>query len=89
MGSPVLLPEQGQGDVLALHCDVNEAEIRFGHLRGGYITPEEPPLEREIGGQEIGGQVLLSRRRSGVRSCFHARVLALPNLSGNLIDCKT
>ena len=25
----------------------------------------------------------------GVRSCFHARVLALPNLSGNLIDCKT
>ena len=28
-------------------------------------------------------------RGSRVRSCFHAKVLPLPNLSGNLIDCKT
>ena len=49
-----------------------------------HVVPESCVARREVRGEALTGV-----RAIGVRSCFHAKVLPLPNLGGNLMDCKT
>jgi len=88
---------QGQGRMLGDPAiDVcHPIEIPGDSMLGSGVGEESKVRLRELGeAGEVQGVVkvasLMDRmRRSRVRSCFHAKVLPLSNLSGNLIDCKT
>lgn len=67
-----------------------DGEVRHVCSTGGDLVALDKALRKLISkGHRLHVVYEAGPHRSRVRSCFHAKVLPLPNLSGNLIDCKT